>query len=468
MSLKASQLHKLAAELDKRLSQGRVTRVFGSGENLYYCNVSKAGRLYFALDGQDPRVYLSDSDKQLPPSSAQFALSLKKNLANSILTHVEQINGDRVLAFHFLGLNEVFHETEYTLIAELIPTKANLILLDEGGNIEAAHRYLSLTEKRPIVKGMKYEPPAKTIAYNLEDGKFDFDQYCASCLKRESELAEKAMRQKYAKLFSLINNKAKSSKRKIMTIQGDIEKAKQHANDGQYGTFIFTNMDSIDLSSGKLDFYGQEIPLDKSRSLSDNAEQFFKRQKKAKAALAVGQSNLDKATAEAIRYQELQAILPHCAEEGLRRLSEEFGCMPLAKSKKKAGGIKVAESLLPYEIKRDGVTYWFGKSARENDFLSFALDTDKNHIWMHVKDTHGAHLIIRKANPSNEELTFGCEICLLASGLSDGEVMYCEKNQVRKGNIPGQAIVKEYRSATFRSISKQAKEAYAACGRVGK
>ncbi|MCR5491300.1 MAG: NFACT family protein, partial [Bacilli bacterium] len=267
---------------------------------------------------------------------------------------------------------------------------------------------------------------------------------------------------------ALINAKVKSSRRKITTIEGDIEKAKQHANDGQYGTFIFTNMDELDASTGKMDYYGEEIALDKRKSLSENAETFFKRQKKAKAALQVGEANLAKAKAEAIRYKELQAILPHCAEEGLRRLSEEFACTPLTKSKKKAGGIKYAESLLPYEIVHNGVTYWFGKSARENDFLSFALDTDKNHIWMHVKGTHGAHLIIRKANPSNEELSFGCEICLLASSLDDGEVMYCEKSQVRKGNVPGQAIVKEYQSATFRRISKEAREAYESSGRIGR
>ena len=158
--------------------------------------------------------------------------------------------------------------------------------------------------------------------------------------------------------------------------------------------------------------------------------------------------------------------MPHCSEDGLRELSIELGCLPPPKKGKKITPSKYAESLLPHQIVYNGVTYWFGTNARQNDFLSFALDTDKDHLWLHVKGSHGAHLIIRKSNPTDEEISFGCQICLLASGLNDGEVMYCVKSSVRKGSVPGQAIVKEYRSAFFRGIKAEAKEAYRLSGRA--
>ena len=104
--------------------------------------------------------------------------------------------------------------------------------------------------------------------------------------------------------------------------------------------------------------------------------------------------------------------------------------------------------------------YLFGKNAKQNDFLSFAYATNKDYLWLHVKEAHGAHLIIQKENPSDQEIGMGCQIALLASKKEDGEVMYCPKKNVRRGNVPGQALVKEYRSATFRKIDPKARQAF--------
>lgn len=449
----------LAKELESRCAEQRIHLFAGSGESLYYFQFGRSSRVYFCLDGQLPRVYLSNQSSDLPPSSGQFALQCKKSLSNALVTGCRQIGGDRIIAFDFIGLDEVFHERKLTLVAELIPTKANLILLDEDGKIEAAHRYMGLNEKRPIVKGLIYEAPERKFA-SEEQESFDFDLYCQECERLENEIRLKALKQKYAKLFSFVTNKAKSAKRKITMIQNDIEEAKKHIGDGEYGTYIFMHLDEINPSTGSMDYYGTPIPLDKTKSVSANAEMFFKRQKKAKASLNNGEANLSKAQEEMKRFQRLVEILPFCSENGLRELSIELGCTPAPKKGKKTATTKYAESLLPHEIIHGGITYWYGTNARQNDFLSFALDTEKDHLWMHVKGNHGAHLIIRKANPTDAEISFGCEICLLASGLNDGEVMYCPKSNVRKGSVPGQAIVKEYRSAFFRSVSKQAKEAY--------
>ena len=54
--------------------------------------------------------------------------------------------------------------------------------------------------------------------------------------------------------------------------------------------------------------------------------------------------------------------------------------------------------------------------------------------------------MIRKANPTDEEITLGCELALLSSNLSSGEVIYCSQKNIRSGKANVQVIIGEYRS----------------------
>ena len=80
---------------------------------------------------------------------------------------------------------------------------------------------------------------------------------------------------------------------------------------------------------------------------------------------------------------------------------------------------------------------------------------------LHVKDTHGAHLLIQADNPSDKQIQYGCELTLLASNLEEGEVIYCPRGNIRKGKEKGQVVLGEYQSAMIRKISPEAREAYA-------
>ena len=114
----------------------------------------------------------------------------------------------------------------------------------------------------------------------------------------------------------------------------------------------------------------------------------------------------------------------------------------------------------PYSVEEGGAYYVFGKNASQNDFLSFLLLTKSDYLWFHVKEGHGAHLILQKENPNNEEITLACELCLLASSREEGEVLYTQHKNIRRGNVKGQAIVRTYQSAYFRQVSPKAKETY--------
>lgn len=152
------------------------------------------------------------------------------------------------------------------------------------------------------------------------------------------------------------------------------------------------------------------------------------------------QENLAKAEEEKERYETLLSMVLASDEARLEALEKEYALDSPREAVKKS---PLAESSsLPYAIHCDGVTYLFGKNAVQNDYLSFLYATKKDRLWFHVKDRRGAHVILQKDDPSDEEILRACEFALLASRLEQGEVQYTAHKNVRRGASKGQAILK--------------------------
>lgn len=460
MPLRISQIKPYTAYLSKELSSRRIGKLCQYSEDAYVFALSHGGKLVFVLSGGDPYVYISSSFPEGNSFSSSFSMALRKSLSNAFIEKVEAIEGDRILKFTLSAINDVFKSVQFSLIVELIPNRPNLILVNEEGKIEAAHKTNALTDAHPIFRGVTYLPPEKK--FFLEEGcqNFDIQSYVSACAKKEEILIATRKKQRFAGLLKFLKTKDKALDRKIQLIEKDQEEAKKHLNDGKYGDFIYMNYSSLPKKANGLVYEGETIPLDPRKNLALNAEAFYKRAKKAKATLALEEENKAKAEREREQVKNLLSVIVNADESFLLLAEKEYGLNKI--ESKGISSTALSDSALhPYEIQKDGSTYLFGRNAKQNDFLSFAYATNKSFLWFHVKDDHGAHVILKKADPSNEEIAFACEIALLASKKEEGEVMYCPRKNVKRGNVPGQAVVKEYKSATFRRIGQEAKEAFA-------
>ncbi|MFA6644779.1 MAG: NFACT RNA binding domain-containing protein, partial [Bacilli bacterium] len=96
-----------------------------------------------------------------------------------------------------------------------------------------------------------------------------------------------------------------------------------------------------------------------------------------------------------------------------------------------------------YHLDSNGTTYYFGKTADQNDYLSFVY-ASRQHIWFHLLNQPGAHVVIKKPNPTDEDLITAAEIALLCSNLDRGDVMYAYKRDISRGDSKGEAHVKKY------------------------
>ena len=70
----------------------------------------------------------------------------------------------------------------------------------------------------------------------------------------------------------------------------------------------------------------------------------------------------------------------------------------------------------------------------------------------------GSHVIIKKDDPSEEEINIAASIALLNSKQEEGEVMMAFRKDVRKGSVSGQAVVKTFKTLRLNKLNKETKK----------
>lgn len=436
-----------SALLNRKL---RLFKEFAPGH--FAASISKGNSLVINLKGE-MGCYLSPT-AFAPALTSPFLEAIKKRLSDALVLDLRPYNDDRIIDFRLQGYNEVFHPTVYDLYVELMPGRGNMVLCEGSFRIIASYRGEA---GRLLLKGASYLPPERKLSEETDPTAFDLAGYNQEMVDKEAVIFRQKAAELAAPLISLCKRKIKSSEKKVRQLSQDKLEAESHLHDGDKGNFIFMNLDSIDLESGYMDFYGEKVALNKAKSLTENAEAFFKRAKKARATIENADKYIELAKQEGEEAASLLPLLQNADEEAMKELLERYSILERKGKGKKE---RLSPALYPYKAEIGGTAYLFGHNAASNDFLSFVYDTRKTHYWLHVKDTHGAHLLIQADNPTDEQIQYGCELALLASNKEEGEVIYCPRGNIRKGKEKGQVVLGEYQSAMIRKISPEAREAY--------
>lgn len=459
--MKYSDVKNIARYLNDELKGKRLSKFIQHDVGVFSCKVDNKKPLVFAMLHGDPRIYYGDTALQGSGISSTISTILRKSFSNALVLGISQIENDRVLRIDLSVINEVFKSESASIVLEFIPNRPNLILLDNEDKIIFALKMTTLDDKHPVVKSMHYLPPQNESKQSFPDAPFDVEGYLNDCLEKEKILIEAKNKRRYAPLFNKVKNLKKSSDRKYFLIEKDIEEARKHLIDADYGTLLLTYCDELDCSSGLVNIDGLELKVDPRLSTSKNAELYFKRYKKAKSTIAKGEENLARARKEKEEAEGLEIALMCGDDELLNSLLEGLN------KNKKVKTIQPA-SFLPFETNVLNKRVLFGKNAVQNEFVSFHMVSNKEYYWFHVKDVPGAHLILESETPTDKELQLCCELVLLASSYSNGEVQYTKRKNIRKGKTKGQVILGSYQSTYIRQISSAAKQAYQNIKRIQK
>lgn len=459
-ALTKKDLEIYASYLDKNLKGRHLSSPVLYTEKVFFFRLSGSpnSRFVIALDEEAPRLYMANEGASATSVGSHFFDQFKKELINPYIESVELVGEDRIIKMNLIVINSVFKEEKINLYLELFPHHPNMIITDKENKIILAYKQSNINDERPIVRGLIYETP-KPNGFVLKESDFDPSSYEKQCYEEEEALSKKRKANKFLPIIRSLKNRKKLLERKLLSLDKDVEEAKTHLDDGQYGDAIYMCLDDIAPKATSFEYEGMVIKLDPSRNPSENAAMYYKKAKKAKATIKASIENKEKTIKELEDVTSSLAQLENADEAGLELLAKELDLFKDPKKKKGNENWKgLGSDSLPYFVDYKGTKILYGKSSKQNDCLTFLFGTSKNHLWLHIMGDSGSHVIIKKDEPTDKEITIACEVALINSHREDGEVMVALRKDVRKGNVPGQAIVKTFKTIRINKVSKEAKD----------
>lgn len=168
MSMDGRFIEKLANELNDRIGNGRINKIYQLSKSDFLFIVrssSKTESLYLSVSPQIARIHLTDFSYDKPQSPTGFCMLLRKYLENGQIKQVEALNADRIIQITIENSNDFGEKVFFKAIVEIMGKHANFIVTDEQNVIIDCYKHVSPFEgqQRTFLKGFTYELP--------EDGK---------------------------------------------------------------------------------------------------------------------------------------------------------------------------------------------------------------------------------------------------------------------------------------------------------
>ena len=482
------------------------------------------GTFIFSLNPTNPFLCYSYDRFTKVNDNSPFFNGLRK-LSLSTISKVEKIPGERIIVIHLKAnpndLTEI--NTGYDLIIEMFPNHPNVLtvaypygkivsLYKERTNLEKGlfvtrNTYYNFPKPRPtlpnelndleeakpylnnnLFKHLKKYIEEKNI--NLNDALLELNSSSSIYIRRKEILPlsfgledvkkveieniystfvedqkELAKRDKEKELLALIEKAIKVNDKKINNLKLDLEEAKEHMVYMEYGQMIYLYQGEIKKGDTLLERDDYSIPLDPRFDAPNNANRYFKRYRKAKAAIDILKNLIEKANDdnEYLRKKLIEASdgTPRDIMELKSELLEEGY---IKESQGKKNNIKKVNKKKTYEphyidIPNKG-KIGFGMNGLQNEELTFNIAT-KDNYFLHVKDYPGSHVVILKGEDDEDVMNLALELALYLSHLESGEVYIAKRKYVKKNpSRIGLVNILQYEIKVVKYIRKESIEIF--------
>ena len=437
-----SAFKKIVEELRERIIGCKINNITVINSHDFSCSLSmiKNEKLLISLNHQHPFISLINVEEGLATTTGKLNELLRKMLKEAYIVDVDMINDDRIIHFVTQKANDYYEKVITHVYLECIPQRANLVFVDENNLIVHALHYSPLTSNRPILNGLNFELPSHSSMTEDKDIP-SLEQIKKQAQKYYQDAISLHKKEKFTPLYRYIKTRIKSLSKKSTVLTNEMANAEIHLKDAEHGN----NLLAYQYEKELLDQYlkDNKIELDKDKSLIENANLLFKRYKKSKRTIEMAKIELEKAKQESDYLEYVLASSQYMNDDELLSLCQEL--LPKQSQKKKVVAIKYGTILL------GNTKILYGKNSTSNNELTFKV-ANKDDYYLHIKDYHGAHVIIRSSNPTNEEKLLAAEICLILSNKSAGEIMIASMKDVKKGQALGEALLQNYSLIVLNSV----------------
>lgn len=405
--------------------------------------------MYIELMGKYANVILVDEDhkiidalKRIPPyenskrlilPQAQFVMP-QAHTGKQDPYHHEQIDYDLPFTKQFHGFSPLFSNEMQYRIAHGETFDEVMEELKHSDQI-----YISEKDHQTYYHAIPLkhlEVPA--AAYELMHG-IDIVYY-----EKEEKVR---IKQQTGDLIRTVHRELHKNQSKLPKLQATLDEAMNCDRYREYGDLLFAyqyqftqKCDHAVLPSFET---GEDIsiPLDPKLDVKGNANKYYNKYHKGKRAQKIVREQIAQAESEARYFEMIEMQLEQATMQDAAEIRTELVKLGYMRNVQSRIRRKKKQELPHFETFAfpDGMVY-VGKNNIQNDYLTWHF-ARKDDLWMHTKDFHGAHVIIR-SDHITESLLRGS--AMLAAWYSKGResssvpVNYCEIRQLKK--IPGSKL----------------------------
>ena len=218
----------------------------------------------------------------------------------------------------------------------------------------------------------------------------------------------KILKDNNQKVYQTVSSNIKRLAKKLVNLSNDLNKDLNSDELRVKGEVLMANSykefprtSSITLTN----FYNNkeiEIDIDPSKNIKDNANIYFKKYKKSKAAIEHLNEQIKIATSQLEYFKLLDYQLKSGSLKDIVEIKQELIQNNYLKDK----GINLKKNKQKpnyLEIKYEGSKIYIGKNNLQNDYLTHQV-AKKDDLWFHVKDSHGSHVIVSRDTKDSEEV----------------------------------------------------------------
>ena len=474
MALDAVTIGRLAEELNDRLRDGKIEKIRQPEKDLLLFGVRRYGeteKLLLRAGGPNARMHLTDRSYENPANAPMFCMLLRKYLKGARILDIRQVNGDRILVMTLEGRTELGDEIQLQLVTELMGRAANLILVGEDGRILDCLRRIAPGEygKRALLPGLRYELPEKPVTEHgpAAEAAPDPGESISAILDARygSQEQRELQRRRAQELTKTVRRMRDRQQRKLAAQTDELRRTENMEQIRQEAELLKANLYRVHRGDRTLvceNYYEPDSPetvleLDPLKSPQQNLENRYKRYRKAKGA----KEHLGSLIAEGEKLLDyLNSVLDELdraeSERDLAEIRGELEGVGLLKRdrrdrKKEKGKPQRGGECLRFESP-DGFEILVGRNNAVNDELTTKI-ARRTDYWLHVKNLHGSHVILRceGREPTEEALKAAAELAVRYSQARSGgkcAVDYTMVRNVKKasGALPGRVTYQNYRT----------------------
>lgn len=158
-------LYTVCRELNQKLRQGRIEKIYQPEREEIILVISRPGqkyRLLLSAGAENARVHLTGETRPNPTTPPVFCMLLRKHLEGAKISEFHQPGLDRVLEIRVDGRDELGYPVVKSLICEIMGRHSNIILVSRPGDLilDGIRRYShAVSRYREVLPGRPYLPP---------------------------------------------------------------------------------------------------------------------------------------------------------------------------------------------------------------------------------------------------------------------------------------------------------------------